>query len=207
MIPLFRRETVYFEEGGSEHTDMTLDLARKAAGELGIKKVVVASTSGETGVKAAEVFGGSDVKLVVVGHQTGFPVAGKNRFRPQNRERIEALGAEVNLGSDVLTNSIRQRQRLGHSPLSLVTQALIMMRVKVNVEVVAKAADAGQVEPGELVISVSGSHEGADTAVVFEAQDSSNILGIRPREIIAMPLSRRRADEEYMKRRQAAGTN
>lgn len=203
---MFKRETVYFEEGGAEHTDTTLDLAYEAAGELGIKKVVVASTSGETGVKAAEKFKGTEVKVVVVGHQTGFPVAGKNQFRPENREKIEALGAEVNLGSDVLTNSIRQRQKLGHSPLSLITQALIMMKVKVNVEIVAKAADAGKLEPGEFVISVAGSHKGADTAVVIEARDSSDILGIRPREIIAMPLSRQKADEKYMKRRQAAST-
>jgi hypothetical protein len=201
---LIRRETVYFEEGGAEHTDVTLDLVYQATEELGIKKVVVASTSGDTGVKAAEKFSGTGVKVIVVGHQTGFPVPGKNQFKPENVEKIEALGAEVNLGSDVLTNSIRQRQRLGHSPLSLITQALITMKVKVNVEIVAKAADAGQLAPGELCISVAGSHWGADTAVVFEAQDSSDVLGIRPREVIAMPLSRKKADEEYMKRRQAS---
>jgi hypothetical protein len=201
---LIRRETVYFEEGGAEHTDVTLDLVYQATEELGIKKVVVASTSGDTGVKAAEKFSGTGVKVIVVGHQTGFPVPGKNQFKPENVEKIEVFGAEVNLGSDVLTNSIRQRQRLGHSPLSLITQALITMKVKVNVEIVAKAADAGQLAPGELCISVAGSHWGADTAVVFEAQDSSDVLGIRPREVIAMPLSRKKADEEYMKRRQAS---
>jgi hypothetical protein len=201
---LIRRETVYFEEGGAEHTDVTLDLVYRAAEELGIRKVVVASTSGDTGVKAAERFSGTGVKVIVVGHQTGFPVSGRNQFKPENVEKIEALGAEVNLGSDVLTNSIRQRQKLGHSPLSLITQALITMKVKVNVEIVAKAADAGQLVPRELCISVAGSHWGADTAVVFEAHDSSDVLGIRPREVIAMPLSRKKADEEYMKRRQAS---
>jgi hypothetical protein len=201
---LIRRETVYFEEGGAEHTDVTLDLVYRAAEELGIRKVVVASTSGDTGVKAAERFSGTGVKVIVVGHQTGFPVPGRNQFRLENVEKIEALGAEVNLGSDVLTNSIRQRQKLGHSPLSLITQALITMKVKVNVEIVAKAADAGQLVPRELCISVAGSHWGADTAVVFEAHDSSDVLGIRPREVIAMPLSRKKADEEYMKRRQAS---
>jgi len=199
---MIRREVVYFEEGGPEHTDETLDLAFKAAEELGIGKVVVASTSGETGVKAAEKFRGTGVKVIVVGHQTGYPVPGVNQFKQENREKMEALGAEVVLSSDVLTNSIRQRRRLGHSPLSLITQTLIMMRVKVNVEIVLKAADAGLLAPGERVISVAGSHRGADTAVVFEAQDSANILDVKPREIIAIPLSRQRADEEYMKRRQ-----
>jgi len=54
--------------------------------------------------------------------------------------------------------------------------------------------------PGERVISLAGSHWGLDTAVVIEAQDSVNILKLRVRETIAMPLSRRRADEEYMKK-------
>lgn len=200
---MHKREIVYFEEGGEQHTDTTLDLALEAAKERGIKKVLVASTSGATGVKASEKFKDTGVQAIVVGHQHGFPVPGVSQFKPENWEKIEALGGVVNLGSDVLTNSIRQRQKLGHSPLSIITQTLIMMRVKVNVEIVAKAADAGLLQPGEHCISVAGSHRGADTAVVFEAQDTANILDIRPREIIAMPLSRRKADEEYMKGRQA----
>lgn len=207
MILMIKRETVYFEEGGAEHTDVTLDLALKAADELGIKKVVVASTSGDTGVKTAERFKGSGVKVIVVGHQTGYPTPSVNQFKPENRERIEALGGEVYLGSDVLTNSIRHRQKLGPSPLSYITQALIAIRVKVNVEIVAKASDAGLLNPGERAISIAGSHWGADTAVVFEANDSVNILDIKPREIIAMPLSRQKADEEYMKRLRAAQTS
>ena len=201
---MFKREIIYYEQGGTEHTDTTLEVARSAAVELGVRKVVVASNTGETGVKAAEMFRGTGIKVIVVGHQTGFPVPGRNQFLPENRENIEALGASVFLGSDVLTNSIRQRGRLGPSPLSYITQTLIMMKVKVNVEIVAKAADAGLLDPEELCISVAGSHRGADTAVVFEANESANILDIRPREILVMPLSRKKADEEYMKRRQAA---
>ncbi len=201
---MIKRETTYFQDGGSEHTDATLEVALKAAKELDIGKVVVASNSGETGVKAAEKFKGSGVKLIVVGHQTGFPVPGKNQFKPENVEKIETLGGTVNLGSDVLTNSIRQRQRLGPSPLSIITQTLIMMKIKVNAEIVLKAADSGLLDPRELCISVAGSHKGADTAVVFEANDSANIFDIRPREILVMPLSRKKADEEYMKKRQSA---
>jgi hypothetical protein len=203
---MIRNEIVYFEEGGSEHTDVTLDLSLKAAKDLGINRVVVASNTGETGLKAAEKFSGKGVELIVIGHQTGFPVPGKNLFLPENKSKIESLGGIVYLGSDVLTNSIRQRQRLGPSPLSYIAQTLIAMKVKVNVEIVAKAADAGLLQPGELCISVAGSHKGADTAVVFTANDSANILDIRPLQYIAIPLSRQKADEEYMKRRQEAQT-
>lgn len=204
MISLIKRETIYYEDGGAEHTEATLNAVLDAAKELGIKTVLVASTSGDTGAKAAELFKDSGVQLIVVGHQTGFPAAGVQQFKTENRERIEALGGVVNLGTDVLTNSIRQRQRLGHSPMSIITQSLIALKVKVNAEIVAKACDAGLVNPGEHVVSVAGSHRGADTAVSFLAADSPNILDLKPQYVIAMPLSREKADAEYMARRQAA---
>ena len=200
---MMRRDTVYFEEGGAEHTEATLRAALEAAMELGVGKILVASTSGETGMKAAEMYEGKDVRLIVVGHQTGFPAAGVQQFKPENRERIEALGGVVNLGTDVLTNSIRQRQRLGHSPMSIITQTLIAMKVKVNAEIVAKACDAGLVSPGEHVVSVAGSHKGADTAVSFLAADSPNILDLKLQYVVAMPLSREKADAEYMAKRAA----
>ena len=92
---------------------------------------------------------------------------------------------------------------LGHSPLSIITQTLIMTKIKVNVECVVKAADEGLLVAGERVISVAGSHEGLDTSIVLEAQDSAHILNIRTREVIAMPLSRKKADQEYMARLRA----
>jgi len=54
------------------------------------------------------------------------------------------------------------------------------------------------------VISVAGSHNGADTSVVFIANDSPNILDIKPQMYICYPLSREKSDAEYMAKRQAA---
>lgn len=199
---MIKLETVYFEEGGEGHTDETLKAALNAAENLGIEKIIVASTSGSTGVRAAELYKDSRVQLIVVGHQMGFPVPGVQRFSTENWEKIEELGGVVNLGTDVLTNSIRQRQKLGNSPLSILTQAYSAMKVKVNVEIVAKACDAGLVKQGEMVISVAGSHKGADTAVAFKAADSPSILDIKPLYYIVFPLSREKADAEYMAQRQ-----
>ena len=201
---MIKRETIYYEEGGAEHTENTLRASLDAAKELGINTILVASTSGDTGVKAAEMYKGSGVQLIVVGHQMGFPVAKLQQFKPENWERIAELGGVVNLGTDVVTNSIRHRQSLGHSPMSFITQTLIAMKVKVNVEIIAKACDAGQILPGDKVISVAGSHKGADTSAVFLASDSPNILDIRPQMYICYPLSREKSDTEYMARRQAS---
>ena len=201
---MIKRETIYYEEGGADHTETTLQASLDAAKELGVKTILVASTSGDTGVKAAEMYRGSGVQLIVVGHQMGFPVAKVQQFKPENWERIAELGGVVNLGTDVVTNSIRHRQSLGHSPMSFITQTLIAMKVKVNVEIIAKACDAGQILPGDKVISVAGSHKGADTSAVFLANDSPNILDIKPQMYICYPLSREKSDAEYMARRQAS---
>jgi hypothetical protein len=203
---MIKRDTIYFEEGGVEHTEATLKAALDAAEELEVKKILIASTSGDTGVIAAEMYNGKRVKLIVIGHQMGFPSVGVQQFKPENWERIEALGGIVNLGTDVLTNSIRQRQRLGHSPMSYITQSLIAMKVKVNAEIVAKACDAGLVLPGEHIISVAGSHKGADTVVSFLAADSPNILDLKLQYVIVMPLSREKADAEYMAKSAAKKT-
>lgn len=200
---MIKHTTIYYPEGGVEHTETTLKASLEAAKKLDIKTILVASTSGETGVKAAELYKDKGINLVVVGHQMGFPVPKVQQFKPDNWERIETLGGVVNLGTDVVTNSIRQRQRLGHSPMSIITQTLIAMKLKVNVEIVAKACDAGLIMPGDRVISIAGSHKGADTSAVFTANDSPNILDIRPEMFICYPLSREKADAEYMARRQA----
>jgi hypothetical protein len=200
---LIEYTTIYYPEGGVEHTEQTLKASLKAAKDLDIKTLLVASTSGETGVKAAELYKDQGINLIVVGHQMGFPVPKVQQFKPENWERIEELGGVVNLGTDVVTNSIRQRQRLGHSPMSIITQTLITVKIKVNVEIVAKACDAGLILPGDKVISIAGSHKGADTSVMFTANDSPNILDIRPEMFICYPLSREKADAEYMAKRKA----
>lgn len=200
---MIKHTTIYYPEGGVEHTETTLKASLEAAKKLDIKTILVASTSGETGVKAAKLYKDTGINLIVVGHQMGFPVPKVQQFKPDNWESIETLGGVVNLGTDVVTNSIRQRQRLGHSPMSIITQTLIAMKLKVNVEIVAKACDAGLILPGDRVISVAGSHKGADTSAVFTANDSPNILDIRPEMFICYPLSREKADAEYMAKRQS----
>ena len=200
---MIKHTTIYYSEGGAEHTQETLKTSLEAAKKLDIKTILVASTSGDTGVKAAELYKDSGINLIVVGHQMGFPVPRVQQFKPENWARIEELGGVVNLGTDVVTNSIRQRQRLGNSPMSIITQTLIAVKLKVNVEIVAKACDAGLILPGDKVISIAGSHKGADTSVMFTANDSSNILDIRPEMFICYPLSREKADAEYMAKRKA----
>ena len=51
---------VYFDKPGIENTDEVLRIVKQRAEELGIKTIVVASTTGDTAAKAAKFFKGSD---------------------------------------------------------------------------------------------------------------------------------------------------
>ena len=88
-----QKSITYFNTSGPKNTDETLRLARERADELGVKEVIVASTRGETGVKASEIFKGFN--LVVVSHAAGWREAGKQEIRDEDRVRIEKNGGKI----------------------------------------------------------------------------------------------------------------
>ncbi len=72
---------VYFEEGGAQNTQATLDLVSERLGSKDIKKIILASTTGDTARRAMEFFRDQEVTLVVVPHQFDFH-RDKNAFPP-----------------------------------------------------------------------------------------------------------------------------
>jgi hypothetical protein len=59
---------------------------------------------------------------------------------------------------------------------------------KVAVEIVLAAADAGLISTKEDVISIGGSHRGADTALVIAPTNGADFFDIKIREIICKPI-------------------
>jgi len=59
-------QTALFEKAGPEQTDRTLEVAKKRAEELEIGAVVVATTTGETALKAAKLFADTHVRIIGV---------------------------------------------------------------------------------------------------------------------------------------------
>jgi hypothetical protein len=64
----FEKSTFYFRFRGEINTIKVLELARERALELKIKKMVVASETGRSALKALEVLRGTEIKLIVVTH-------------------------------------------------------------------------------------------------------------------------------------------
>jgi hypothetical protein len=200
------RKVVYFDARGKEHTEETLRIALQAAEERGIGTVLVSSTTGYTAEKAAELFKGSGLRLVVVTHQTGYREPGVQLFPDDLRERLLKQGVDVVTCTDVLTGTVdvgmsRQRPtktgqldaRLPYilPPTNVVvanTLRLFSQGVKVCAEIAMMAVDSNAVPSGEKVVSVAGSHSGADTAMVLTAAESGRIRDMKLHEILCKPL-------------------
>ena len=162
---------VYFESAKENNTENTLQLTKNEAIKRGIKYVVVASTSGGTGLRAAQILQNSGIKLIVVAHSTGHREAGNQLMDPEIKKQIENLGATVFIGTDVLTGFTRaMREKERFTELTLISDTLRMFGqgMKVCIEIVAMASDANLLPLGD-VISVAGTAKGADTSVIINA--------------------------------------
>ena len=84
---------VYFENPGVENTEDVLNIARKRAKELDIRTILVASTTGETALKAVEVF--EDLRVIAVSHVTGMRSPDTQEFTEENRKLVETKGGSI----------------------------------------------------------------------------------------------------------------
>ena len=186
-----RKSITYFEKAGSDNTEETIKLAYERALELNIRDIVVASTHGSTALKVAETFGDQRFNIVAVTICEGFKNEGWAMSR-EERAKLQAKGVKVltcihALGDDV--NSAFTEKFGGRAFNEVVAQTLyrFCQGMKVCVETVLMAADAGLIPVDEEVIAIAGTSEGADTAAVIKPSYPRKFLDLKIKEIIAKP--------------------
>ena len=179
----------YFDEAGPANTDVTLQIAKRRAEELGIGTIVVASTWGRTGVEATKVFKGK--KVVVVTHFTGFQGPNVQQLTEENRKRIEENGGIVHTATHSfmgLGGAMRRKfETYQVDDIVAYTLRVFGQGMKVVCETALMAADAGLVSTDEEVISIAGSSEGADTAVVLQPVNTRDFFDLRVKEVLCKP--------------------
>ena len=179
---------MYFDKPGKDNTEQTLQFAAARGSELEISEVVVASSSGKTAYKAMEVLEG--FKLTVVTYHCGFKEPFKNRMEDEVRKDIENKGIRVIAASHALSGVERSvaKKHSGVYPVLLIADTLRLFGqgTKVAVEVAIMAADAGTLS-GNDIISIGGSGNGADSALVLKPAHQNNFFDMRIREIICKP--------------------
>jgi uncharacterized protein len=178
-------KVVYFENVKAANTEVTLGLAKDRMSALGIKKLVLASTTGATARIAVEFLKDADVKLIVVPHQFGFRET--NQFPPELVTALRASGHEVHFGT-MLFHTDKLYGTGNPTALANVLRCF-SEGTKVCFEIVLMATDAGLLAKGERVIAVAGTGRGSDTALVMQAASSQHLDKLRVNEIICKPLN------------------
>lgn len=181
---------IYFPKAGKENTDDTLRIAFEEAKKRGIRYIVVASTKGETGLKAAEMAKGKGIKVIVVTHNTGFARPGEQEMPQDIRRKIEEMGATVYTGTMVLRGlgtAIKGRAGFSHEQIVADALRLLGQGMKVVCEMAAMVADAGLVPTDEDVVFVAGTGRGADTAAIVQPRPSNIFFDMKVREVLCKP--------------------
>ena len=185
--------TLYFDEPGRGNTDAILRAALGRARALDISHVVVASTSGRTGLRALDLARelGYSGQLVVVGEHAGFKEPNVQLMSAEARRELEAAGVRVVIGTHALSSAARSfRLKWGGIDM-LETIAETLRRfsagVKVAVECSLMAADAGAIPVDRDVVAVAGSGGGADSAIVLRPANQNRFFELKVREIVGMP--------------------
>lgn len=182
-------KTTYFDKPGGRNTDETLGLAKSRAEKLGIRNIVVASTSGVTGVKASRVFKGYNlvVVTVVAGTKESY---GQEAF-PENRAIIERNGGKIVRATHALGGVGRAiYRRFGGIQVDEIIAHVLRLfgdGVKAACEVTCMAADAGMIGTDEDAIGIGGSAGGADTALVLKPSNTHIFFDLRIKETICKP--------------------
>jgi hypothetical protein len=160
-------QTVYFDKPGKKNTKETIMIAKKRAEELGITTIIVSSSGGYSAQLAfSEIT--DKTKLIVVGFQ--------NRFPQELKKELESKGHNVLFPSDY---------KFEHPESAWELLRRFGEGMKVAVQEVLMATEAGIVPEGEEVIALGGTGTreypeggGCDLAIVMEAVKGENFFNI-----------------------------
>ena len=194
------KNVFYFDVCGQINTETTLKLAIQRARDLGIKKLVVASETGSSALKAVEMLGDSGISLIVVTSAAGTKiedtVIGDLKIGIPDKKiwrRLERAGAKIVRATDPLYNVGAALEHKGLPTLATLIRLCLRMvssGTAVCVTAALMAADNGFLKDGEEVVAVAGSWVGLDTAVVVRAANSVSFFkrgAVQIREIICKP--------------------
>ena len=173
----------------NKKTDEVLKIAKEYAIANKISEVVVATTRGDTGILAADIFP-EDIAIVAVTHSTGFKKPGRQELNEQKKEKMMQENLRVFTGPMIFHswNDYYRKKQGTVTTTSMIADTLRLFGqgTKVAVEIVAMAADAGLIGK-DSVLSIAGTGYGADTILLISPANSRRLMDMRILEVIAKP--------------------
>jgi len=176
----------YFDVCGEVNTQKTLELGVKRAQELGVKKLIVASETGLSALKAVEALKNTSIALVVVTSAAGTKIEktaiGDLQIGIPDKaiwDKLEKNGAQIIRAADPLYNVGAALEHMGTLTLATIVRLclkIVSSGTSVCISEALMATDNGLVKEGEEVVAVAGSWVGLDTALVVRATNSASFL-------------------------------
>ncbi len=181
-------QIIYFQKPGKVNTVETLRAAKKRAIDLGIRKVIIASSHGYTALKAADIFKDTGIEIIAVGISNSFSKEGWN-LKPDEKRKMEDQGIKVVVSHHGLEAGVSESFGCFHSPGNIIAETLrcFSQGLKVAVEVTIMAVEAGFVSIDSNLIAIGGTDEGADTAIVLKPAFAREFKNLKIQEIITKP--------------------
>jgi hypothetical protein len=190
-------EVIYFEDAKEwqENTRAVVAAAASYAQAHGVKHIVAASCTGYVGAQFAPLkHTHPDLTVIAVKMAPAIDRIYDVKVNAAHVRTMQEAGVVFFGGTHVLTGgadrALRAKFEGGFPPTAIVAETLYLFSqgMKVAVEVVAMACDAGALPEGVPVIACGGTGQGADTAIVATSAASANLFDLRIHRILAMPL-------------------
>jgi hypothetical protein len=152
---------------------------------------VVASSHGYTARKAHAIFAPAGIKVIAVSICQGWESEGWV-MSAEEKAQLQRIGVVVHTGIHALGDGVGtafSEKRGGAAPDEIVRDTLYRFSqgMKVAVECLLMAADAGLLDMGQEVIAIGGTGSGADTAIVCWPAYPRTFYELQIREILAKP--------------------
>ncbi|MEM1565937.1 MAG: pyruvate kinase alpha/beta domain-containing protein [Candidatus Bathyarchaeia archaeon] len=196
-----KRKTVYFKYCGEANTEKVLLAVRHRCKETDINKVVIASETGRSALKALKIFDGAKIQVIVVTHypaetwgpRGSMPIGLKRREYAENLKKLMESGCKIVQGTRPFAPPSRSIGWNYPTPEGVIDKTLEIFGTgtKIAIEAAVMATDAGEIDEGEEIVSCAGTYKGLDTALLVKTAYSMNFFKkFEVREVIAKPLCR-----------------
>lgn len=183
----------YFEKTGKENTQESLKLTYETAKELGVKTIVVASTTGRSALEAIKIFREESFRLIIVTHHNGFRDIG-NEFPSEIKEKIlqKRPTTIFHTGTHAFAG-LERSFRLSHQTMLPIEMLAITLRrcfgegTKVTMEMAIMVADGGLIDTTSEIICIAGTGRGLDTAWIIKPSYSNKLFDLKMKVPICKP--------------------
>jgi hypothetical protein len=192
-------QITYFEDTAKaeENTRAVVDLVGQYLKAHPVGHVVVASNTGYVGAQFAPLAKAHPkVNFVAVKMAPAIDRIYDVVCDESCRKVMAEAGVKLVTGIHGLTGGVDRALRSkfdgGFPPTAIIAETLYLFSqgMKVCVEIIAMAVDAGVVPEGVELISCAGTGHGSDTAIVATSAAAANLFDLSIHRVLAMPLGK-----------------